>query len=164
MSLIAIIASYGSYFFLYRMLINLMPTKALTKRHIALITAIAGSLSAAFANPFWFVNTRLTVNKAQSIFSMIKTIYVEEGVKAFFKGVLPNMILVINPIINFVIYEQLKKKYKNQIFFASSVAKLFATLATYPILAIRTQLQASRESSETYLKALLATLGNLKFS
>lgn len=71
------------------------------------------------------------------------------------------MILVINPIINFVIYEQIKLSYKNQIFFASSIGKLFATLATYPILTIRTQLQASRDSSQSYLKALIATLKRL---
>ena len=34
----------------------------------------------------------------------------EEGLRAFFKGVLPNLILVTNPIINFVVYESLKKQ------------------------------------------------------
>lgn len=65
MALLATIASYGSYFFLYRMLKNiftqLLEIKMLTKRHIALITAIAGSISAAFANPFWFTNTRMAI-------------------------------------------------------------------------------------------------------
>lgn len=72
MSLVAIIASYGSYFFLYRLLINMMPFNKLTKRHTALITAVAGTLSAAFANPFWFVNTRLAVDKQSDIASIIK--------------------------------------------------------------------------------------------
>ena len=65
MALLATIASYGSYFFLYRMLKNvftqLLKINVLTKRHIALITAIAGSTSAAFANPFWFTNTRMAI-------------------------------------------------------------------------------------------------------
>ncbi len=65
MALIATTASYGCYFFLYRLLKNLisyvLKLKALTKRHIALITAIAGSGSAAFSNPFWFINTRMTL-------------------------------------------------------------------------------------------------------
>lgn len=65
MALIATTASYGCYFFLYRLLKNLisfvLKLKGLTKRHIALITAIAGSGSAAFSNPFWFINTRMTL-------------------------------------------------------------------------------------------------------
>lgn len=67
---------------------------------------------------------------------------------AFFKGVLPNLILVINPIINFVVYEFLKKfairKHKSEknipfatIFTMSSIGKCMATLVTYPILTIR---------------------------
>ena len=39
---------------------------------------------------------------------MIKSILENEGASAFFKGVIPNLILVLNPIINFVVYEKLK--------------------------------------------------------
>ena len=61
------------------------------------------------------------------------------------------MILVVNPIINFVAYESivnlLKGKSKKEakalhIFIASSIGKLLATLATYPILTCRVKLQA----------------------
>lgn len=159
MALIATTASYGSYFFLYRMLKNLLSNiftiKTLTKRHIALITAIAGSLSAAFANPFWFTNTRMAIkNKDQSKVRMretIRQIYKEEGIQAFYKGVVPNMILVLNPIINFVFYETIKKNFPQKsfwsIFIASSVGKLIATLATYPILTLRVKLQADKDGS-----------------
>jgi hypothetical protein len=65
MALFATVASYGSYFFLYRLLKNIVSSlfklQSLTKRHIALVTAIAGAGSAAFSNPFWFINTRLTL-------------------------------------------------------------------------------------------------------
>lgn len=70
MALIATTASYGSYFFLYRLLKNLFASvlkiKVLTKRHIALITAICGAISAAFANPFWFVNTRMAIKAKEN--------------------------------------------------------------------------------------------------
>jgi hypothetical protein len=67
--------------------------------------------------------------------------------------VIPNLILVLNPIINFVIYEFLKKfavkKYGSErnipfssIFLMSSMGKIVATLFTYPILTIRVRLQA----------------------
>lgn len=150
MALLATVASYGSYFFLYRMLKNiftqLLKVKTLTKRHIALITAIAGSISAAFANPFWFLNTRMAEekNKIKGILSTANEILQREGTQAFYKGVLPNMILVANPIINFVFYETIKKNFPQkgfwQIFIASSVGKLLATFATYPYLTIRVKL------------------------
>ena len=59
------------------------------------------------------------------------------------------MILVINPIINFVVYEAIKKLMKKSgfadtntlaIFIASSIGKVLATFATYPILTVRVKL------------------------
>ena len=86
---------------------------------------------------------------------MIAEISKNEGISAFFKGVLPNLILVLNPIINFVVYENIKKfalkKYGSErkipfsaIFFMSSIGKIMATLATYPILSVRVKLQADK--------------------
>jgi adenine nucleotide transporter 17 len=74
----------------------------------------------------------------------IMEIYKEEGIQAFYKGVVANMILVLNPIINFVFYEAIKKYFTQkgvlQILVASSIGKLIATLATYPILTVRVKL------------------------
>jgi adenine nucleotide transporter 17 len=62
------------------------------------------------------------------------------------------LILVINPIINYVVYEKLKKAVVGNkseyhipfstIFLMSSVGKILATFATYPILTVRVRLQA----------------------
>ena len=61
-------------------------------------------------NPIWFINTRMALAKdRKSILETIREIYKTEGIQAFYKGVLPNMVLVSNPVINFVIYENLKK-------------------------------------------------------
>jgi len=122
MAVIATIASSGSYFFLYNLLkgliITLIKGRKLTKRHIALVTAIAGASASVFANPFWFMNTRLTLAKKeagagkQTISGLICKILDEEGFQAFYAGVLPNMILVLNPIINFVVYETVNDWYR----------------------------------------------------
>jgi len=40
---------------------------------------------------------------------VVLEVYRTEGISAFFKGVIPNLILVINPIINYVTYETLKQ-------------------------------------------------------
>ena len=85
---------------------------------------------------------------------MAREIYEDEGIQAFYNGVLPGMILVVNPIINFVVYESvvnLLKGVENRepkaihIFLSSSLGKLLATLVTYPILTCRVKLQANRE-------------------
>lgn len=122
-----------------------------------LITALAGIMSSIFANPIWMLNTRLAIQKndanKKGAMDLITHILDKEGVGAFFKGVLPNLILVINPIINFVVYEYLKglslKFYKTEkdisvkaIFLMSSIGKIMATFATYPILTVRVLLQA----------------------
>ena len=62
------------------------------------------------SNPIWMVNTRIALSQGESksILGTVKEIYVKEGISAFFKGIVPNLVLVVNPIINFVVYEQLK--------------------------------------------------------
>ena len=88
---------------------------------------------------------------------MLKTIlkiYREEGISAFFKGFVANVILVLNPTINFVVYEQVKKLLTRRgernvpawkIFVASSLGKLLATILTYPIITIRIKQQANKD-------------------
>jgi adenine nucleotide transporter 17 len=130
---------------------------------MSLITAIAGAVSSLLTNPIWMINTRLSISKknqdSQSTFQLIKDIYKHEGLEAFFKGVIPNLILVINPIINFVIYEALKniaiKKYGSErnipfsrIFLMSSAGKIAATYATYPILTLKVKLQAEKTNKQ----------------
>lgn len=71
----------------------------------------------------------------------------------FYRGVAPNLILVLNPTINYVLYEAIKKylsmgNEKNvsalKIFIASSIGKIAATFATYPILTVRVRLQTAK--------------------
>ena len=145
------------------LIITLIKGRKLTKRHIALVTAIAGASASVFANPFWFMNTRLTLAKKeagagkQTISGLICKILDEEGFQAFYAGVLPNMILVLNPIINFVVYEAIKdwltvnkSASTLQIFIASSIGKLLATFATYPILTIRVRMQANKDNRSIF--------------
>lgn len=165
MALIGTVASYGSYFFCYRLWKNifssLLKKKSLTPLHISLITFLSGCTSTVFANPFWFVNTRMTIDKEkakQRIITVVKQIYQQEGLQAFFKGVLPNLVLVLNPIINFVVYEAIIAWLRDgkrsattlQIFIASSIGKTLATFATYPILTIRVRMQANKDTKSIW--------------
>ena len=110
------VLSYGIYFWWYRFWKNVFYSvfkkKELSDVDISIITLIAGLMNSVLTNPIWFLNTRMSVAKAgdkKGIIETAREIYNREGLSAFYKGVLPNMILVLNPIINFVIYENLKK-------------------------------------------------------
>ena len=155
-ALIGTVVSYGIYFWWYRFLKNKFSLysgrKNFTKGEITIITMISGTLSSFLGNPIWMLNTRMIDKKKEdakvTYMQMIKEIYKNEGLWAFYKGFIPNFILVLNPIINFVIYEGLRnaalKKYKEEkfipfwvTFIVSSIGKIVATFATFPILTVR---------------------------
>ncbi|XP_009593276.1 peroxisomal nicotinamide adenine dinucleotide carrier-like [Nicotiana tomentosiformis] len=89
-----------------------------------------------------------------------REIYDESGVIGFWKGVIPALIMVSNPSIQFMIYESLskqlrtkrpaKKKYLQnitawEVFVIGAFAKLGATVSTYPLLVVKSRLQAKQE-------------------
>ena len=126
--------------------------KTLSDLDITIITLVSGVVNSILTNPIWFINREMTVAKEKKgLWQTIKDAYKREGIAGFYRGLLPNIILVINPIINFVIYENLKKlmlkrKYSLntlQLLIISSIAKTIATIFTYPILTIRVKMQAT---------------------
>lgn len=89
---------------------------------------------------------------------------------------LPNLILVINPMINFVLYEAIKKFLTMKsgdksvsalkIFIASSIGKIAATFVTYPILTVRVKLQTAgkEELNATQMELFKKLVKTLHFS
>lgn len=117
--------------------------------------AVAGSITAIVSNPIWIANTRMTVTKSQeSTLSTIIKIIQKDGPMALFNGLKPALILVLNPVIQYTVFEQLKniilalQKKKNQkevlsplwAFVLGALGKLIATGATYPYLTLKTRL------------------------
>lgn len=93
-------------------------------------------------------------------FGTVKDLYKEAGVLGFWKGVLPTLIMVSNPSIQFMIYETLLKKLTEkrprnerglkhvsatEVFILGAIAKLGATVVTYPLLVVKSRLQAKQE-------------------
>lgn len=159
--LIGTVVSFAIYFFWYRLLKNYfyhtLKRTTLGDLDITVITLLSGVINSILSNPIWFLNTRMTVAKEKKgLLQTVKEIYKEEGIGAFYKGVLPNMALVANPVINFVIYENLKRvmltnKYSMntfQLLVISSFAKAIATIFTYPILTVRVKLQVKQKEVE----------------
>ncbi|GAQ84382.1 peroxisomal membrane protein [Klebsormidium nitens] len=106
------------------------------------------------------VRDRSFVEKPVTTAGAVAEMYKEAGLLGFWKGVLPALIMVSNPAIQFMIYEALlerltakrrlnKAGFKNisasEVFMLGSVAKLGATLVTYPLLVIKSRLQAKQD-------------------
>lgn len=91
----------------------------------------------------------------------IQEVYGEAGVCGFWKGVCPTLIMVSNPSIQFMLYETLLKNLKErrasskkgnkgvtalEVFLLGALAKLGATVVTYPLLVVKSRLQAKQVS------------------
>lgn len=139
-----------------------MYKKELTSKDILIITALAGSINSAFTTPIWIVQTRMCVSKEnKSAYQHFKDILKEGGILALWNGFLPGLILVLNPIINFVVYEKLRNMVVKSgkepsllsIFLISMVAKFIATSITYPVLTLKTKLFTGTKN-ESMMKIL----------
>ena len=100
--------------------------QALSTVQTLLSGALAGAATAVLTNPIWVVNTRLTARKRslddeasgdgkaatkppnalQTALTMLK----EDGILSFFQGILPALILVVNPTIQYFVFEKLKEQ------------------------------------------------------
>lgn len=137
---------------------------ALTTLESMLAGAIAGSATTIISNPIWVISTRQTVRVAppastpgpsskpaapvkklgfvQTIQHILKT----DGITAFWKGLGPSLVLVINPILQYTAFERLRstvlegKKKRGaiprlndfEVFLLGALSKLLATGLTYP--------------------------------
>jgi len=127
-----------------------------------LITAaIAGCINVLTTCPLWVVNTRIKLQKTQKydgiVDGLIK-ISKEEGVGELWNGTLASLVLVSNPTIQFFAYDKLKvmmENYKNsknfnswEIFFLGAIAKLIATILTYPLQIAQSRLRALKRKDD----------------
>lgn len=122
--------------------------------------AVAGSATVLCTNPIWVVNTRMTARKEESkdglpggapakkpstLATLMKMIQ-EEGPMSLWAGVLPALVLVINPIIQYTLFEQLKNVVEKRrkvgpydSFYLGAIGKLAATGITYPYLTVKSR-------------------------
>ncbi|XP_075880309.1 peroxisomal membrane protein PMP34 [Nelusetta ayraudi] len=122
-----------------------------------LMGVVSGAVNVILTTPMWVVNTRLKLQGVKfrnedlhethyrGIFDAFSQIISNEGVRALWNGTLPSLILVINPAMQFMIYEAMKRKAGKggrkissaEIFVIGAVAKAIATTATYPLQTVQ---------------------------
>lgn len=159
------------YYYFYELTSNVfLRANALTARKgkglstiQSIITgAIAGAITCVGSNPFWVANTRTMTSKKNgdkgnnSTFSTLLEIIETDGIKTLFAGVLPALVLVINPIIQYTIFEQVKNLIistngkrsftAGKAFFIGAFGKLIATFLTYPYITLKSRMHVKRKN------------------
>ncbi|RDX76640.1 Peroxisomal nicotinamide adenine dinucleotide carrier [Mucuna pruriens] len=154
-----------------------------------IVAALSGCVNVLSTNPIWVVVTRMQTHRKElngtppnqglsagteqpilpaneplpyGISHVIQEIYGEAGIWGFWKGVLPTLIMVSNPSIQFMLYEAMLTKLRKrrawsmsssngvtalEIFFLGALAKLGATVVTYPLLVVKARLQARQDKT-----------------
>ncbi|KAJ5495592.1 hypothetical protein N7539_000708 [Penicillium diatomitis] len=153
-------------------------SKKLTTVESMIAGAIAGSATVMLTNPIWVINTRMTARKSEAeeqslpggakkpkatTFNTLMALLKDEGPKALFAGVLPALILVINPILQYTIFEQLKNLVERRrrmtpkdAFYLGALGKILATSITYPYITVKSRMHvASKDGPKESLNGSL---------
>jgi adenine nucleotide transporter 17 len=127
-----------------------------------LVASLAGCMTATLTNPIWVVNTQMSVERknrtsGKGVIQTFLTIVREDGFFALFQGLVPSLVLVINPVIQFVLFERLRLWLTNHrvgrqlnaadFFALGALTKLCATFLTYPLLVVKTRLQLKEHTN-----------------
>ncbi|XP_017754402.1 PREDICTED: peroxisomal membrane protein PMP34 [Eufriesea mexicana] len=155
-------ASNFVYFYTFHGLKMLRTSRNQTAGNDLLVASIAGVINVLSTTPLWVVNTRLKMrgvghiqdrsnNEYDSLYAGLLYIWKHEGLGKLWVGTFPSLMLVMNPAIQFMTYETIKRRilasyHGSQssawIFFAiGAVAKTIATALTYPLQLVQTKLR-----------------------
>ncbi|KAI9201967.1 mitochondrial carrier domain-containing protein [Polychytrium aggregatum] len=134
-------------------------------------SAVAGAVTAVLTNPIWVVNTRQVVKKdgaktseTSTFAQTVMTIMKSDGILGFWKGIWPALILVINPVIQYTVFERLKERLQRvrsnltafDFFILGAISKLAATGITYPYIVVKSRMQvAGGADDSTRYKSVL---------
>lgn len=174
---------------------------ALTTGEGIIAGMLAGSVTTLLTNPIWTVQTaqstkavavassddktgapvkKVRLSASQAINEILK----QDGIKGFWRGIGPALILVINPVIQYTTFERLvavllayrlkrlgaSPTTKQQLslgrgslsdwdlFFLGAASKLVATGGTYPYIVVKSRLQAATHQYSSSLRAVLDIL------
>jgi len=126
----------------------------------------AGSFTAIVTNPIWVLKTRILSTSAKSpgayigINDGIKRILKEEGIKGFWKGLLPSLMGVSQGALQFTMYDTLKYRFRGdddeegqlkvvEYIGMSCISKIISTLIVYPCQVLRSRLQDYESITKT---------------
>lgn len=136
-----------------------------------LASGISGILTSIITNPIWVIKTRMLSTSRdapgayRTTWQGASEIFRHEGIRGFYRGLVPSLLGVSHGAIQFMIYEKLKvQRSKNrsggidsltniEYLWLSAVSKMFAGSVTYPYQVIRARLQ-TYDAKDRYKGAL----------
>ncbi|KAG7505099.1 peroxisomal membrane protein PMP34 [Solea senegalensis] len=148
-----------------------------------IIGIAAGIVNVLVTTPLWVVNTRLKLQGSKfrnaaierTNYSGIRDAFVQilrdEGVGALWNGTVPSLLLVLNPAIQFMIYEGLKRQLRRgvprelssaEVFIIGAVAKAVATTVTYPLQTIQSILRFGQSNIPRDESKFLSSLKTIR--
>ncbi|KAM8930697.1 peroxisomal membrane protein PMP34 [Pelodytes ibericus] len=148
-----------------------------------IIGFIAGVVNVLVTNPLWVVNTRLKLQGANfrnediipisynGIIDTFRKILRQEGFLALWNGTFPSLLLVFNPAIQFMLYEELKRQLLKrrtelssvEFFVIGAIAKAIATTLTYPLQTAQSVMRFGHEKQNQEKSKLGFLKGVLHF-
>ncbi|KAG8007142.1 Peroxisomal membrane protein PMP34 [Nibea albiflora] len=172
------------YFYCFHSLkANWLKGKQSTTSSDLIIGIAAGVVNVLVTTPLWVVNTRLKLQGSNfrnedirptnysGILDAFMQIIRGEGVGALWNGTFPSLLLVLNPAIQFMIYEGLKRQLRRGVprelssveaFMIGAVAKMVATVVTYPLQTIQSILRFGQFNESMDKSRLLSSLRTIK--
>lgn len=173
------------YFYTFNSLKKLMASGSGQSRpgKDLLIGIVSGVVNVILTTPMWVVNTRLKMQGVKfrnedlhqthyrGIYDAFSQIIANEGVGTLWNGTLPSLVLVLNPAVQFMIYEAMKRKAGRggrkissaKIFLIGAIAKAIATTATYPLQTVQAILRFGQYKSDAKGGGVMGSLSNILF-
>uniref|UniRef100_A0A8C2C3B5 Solute carrier family 25 member 17 n=1 Tax=Cyprinus carpio TaxID=7962 RepID=A0A8C2C3B5_CYPCA len=149
-----------------------------------IIGIAAGVVNVLVTTPLWVVNTRLKLQGARfrnedirpthykGITDAFVQIMQQEGVGALWNGTFPSLLLVLNPAVQFMIYEGLKRQLMRgvhrelssvEVFLIGAIAKAIATTMTYPLQTVQSVLRFGQHGQPADQSRLLNSLRSVMY-
>ncbi|XP_044747311.1 peroxisomal membrane protein PMP34 [Coccinella septempunctata] len=130
-----------------------------------LLSCLAGFVNICTTTPLWVVNNRLKLQKQLYYTGLLDGMFhiaKNEGIGALWSSFIPSLILLVNPVIHFTVYESLKRHVRTDsawaFFLMGAVSKTIATLVTYPLQVVQTKQRAERNLGPGTLAILLSMI------
>ncbi|KAF9175436.1 hypothetical protein BGX21_007971 [Mortierella sp. AD011] len=143
------------YYYFYEFTKGIINKETMTTLESMSAGAVAGAATVMITNPIWVINTRINTRNAstpnarpmgtiETAAQMIK----ESGFQSFWQGVMPALVLVANPIIQYTVFEKIKARIAKSraltsfdFFLLGAISKLAATSITYPYIVVKSRMQ-----------------------
>lgn len=174
-------ASWGLYFMFYNSLKNWFKegnanTNLGASTHLMLASG-SGLITLFITNPLWVAKTRLCLQYSgqrnyNGMVDCFVKIYKADGVKGYYKGILPGIFGVSHGAVQFMVYEEMKKDYCQyysqplttklgtlEYLTFAAISKLIAAATTYPYQVIRARLQNQHYSYNGVVDCVRQTWG-----